>query len=41
MREGVERLATPQEMFLLHTVYKAMASFIKNESTNEEKTESV
>ena len=37
MKDGVERLATPQETILMHTVYKAVISWIENKSTGEER----
>ena len=37
MREGAKRLVTPQERLLLHTVYKAMGSFVENKFTDDEK----
>ena len=37
MENGVERLATPQETLLLHTVYKAVVSWIENKSTGGER----
>ena len=37
MKFGVKRLATPQETLLLHTIYKAVASLIQNQSTGDER----
>ena len=37
---GVERLATPQETLLLHTIYKAMVSLIENQPTGDERQKS-
>ena len=37
MKDDAERLATPQEMLLMHTVYKTVVSFIENKPTDKEK----
>ena len=37
MKDGVERLAASQETLLLHTVYKAVVSWIENKSTGGER----
>ena len=37
MEFGVNKLATPQETLLLHTICKAMVSLIENQSTSDER----